>query len=685
MIARYPRDEPRPGFRPALTAPPVVVSILVVLAVVASLAVPSARATPPSGWTIVNTATTDAPQSPLLMDTACTGTWNCWAVGASFPTGINGQPQSLTEHWNGSSWVVVPATDPDSPAVSLLWGVTCVTSSDCWAVGGQSDGGSPSLPVPLTEHWDGSSWTVVPAPSAPGYLFSVTCVTGSDCWAAGATVVGSGNGTANGVIDHWDGSAWTTVATASSGQAYDQFNTVTCAGASDCWAVGYAAPSQVQYGFLPPVAPNVAGSTALVEHFDGIGWTTVGTPAPAAPDGPYLSGVTCTSSSHCVAVGSTMDAAGDPSTALVDQWDGSSWSTVPSADTPTGFDLLSEVSCLDASNCWAVGADGVEQNGQGVNPQSFIEHWDGSTWSVDPSPGVTAWSYLSGVACVRRYGCFADGFSITNGNTAQFGGLMEQLLLPPAGHQGLVASASDGGVFTFGDATFHGSQVGTRLNAPVAGMASTPDGGGYWLVGSDGGVFSFGDAAFHGGTGGTRLNAPITGMASTPDGRGYWLVGSDGGVFSFGDAAFHGGTGGARLNAPIVGMAATPDGGGYWLVGSDGGVFSFGDATFFGSEAGAHLGAPVVGVATTPDGSGYWLVASDGGVFAFGDATYEGSVPGQGILHHAPVVGLTATPDGGGYWIVGSDGAVYTYGDATFMGSLAGTRLSGPVTASAPG
>jgi hypothetical protein len=90
-------------------------------------------------------------------------------------------------------------------------------------------------------------------------------------------------------------------------------------------------------------------------------------------------------------------------------------------------------------------------------------------------------------------------------------------------------------------------------------------------------------------------------------------------------------------------------------------------------------------MASTPDGGGYWLVASGGGVFTFGDATYEGSVPGQGITHHAPVVGLTVTPDGGGYWIVGTDGAVYTYGDATFMGSLVGTRLSGPVTASAAG
>ena len=44
-------------------------------------------------------------------------------------------------------------------------------------------------------------------------------------------------------------------------------------------------------------------------------------------------------------------------------------------------------------------------------------------------------------------------------------------------------------------------------------MASTADGAGYWLVASDGGVFTFGDAPFDGSLGGTHLNAPVVGMA----------------------------------------------------------------------------------------------------------------------------------------------------------------------------
>ncbi len=61
---------------------------------------------------------------------------------------------------------------------------------------------------------------------------------------------------------------------------------------------------------------------------------------------------------------------------------------------------------------------------------------------------------------------------------------------------------------------FFGSTGGMTLNQPIVAMASTPDGGGYWLVASDGGIFSFGDAPFLGSMGGTPFNQPIAGMSS---------------------------------------------------------------------------------------------------------------------------------------------------------------------------
>ena len=201
----------------------------------------------------------------------------------------------------------------------------------------------------------------------------------------------------------------------------------------------------------------------------------------------------------------------------------------------------------------------------------------------------------------------------------------------------------------------------------AVGMASTPDGLGYWTVLADGPTATArGDAAaqtpFESPT-----NAPVVGMASDPTGQGYWVLAADGGVFSFGGAGFFGSMGGKALNAPIVGMVATPDGSGYWLVAADGGVFSFGGAGFFGSMGGAHLNAPVVGMAATADGGGYWLAAYDGGVFALGDATFYGSAGDLPLA--APVVAMATTPAREGYWLLGADGGIFTYGDAGFYGS----------------
>jgi hypothetical protein len=173
-----------------------------------------------------------------------------------------------------------------------------------------------------------------------------------------------------------------------------------------------------------------------------------------------------------------------------------------------------------------------------------------------------------------------------------------------------------------------------------AGVASTPSGQGFWLVGDQGGIATCGDAQFYGDSIRGLSVAERVGIAATPDGKGYWEVAADGGVFAFGDAGFYGSMGGKPLNQPIVGMAATPDGKGYWLVAADGGVFAFGDAGFYGSMGGKPLNASMVGIAANPHGTGYWTVATDGGVFSFGDAPFEGSMGGQKL--NFPVVGIAA-------------------------------------------
>ena len=128
--------------------------------------------------------------------------------------------------------------------------------------------------------------------------------------------------------------------------------------------------------------------------------------------------------------------------------------------------------------------------------------------------------------------------------------------VPPCTAQGYLLAASDGGIFAYGDAGYHGSIGGHRLAAPIVGVAATPDGKGYWEVASDGGIFAYGDAGYHGSMGGRPLNAPVVGLARTSSGAGYWEVATDGGTFNFGDAYFRGSAGDLTLSRPVVGIGA---------------------------------------------------------------------------------------------------------------------------------
>ena len=129
-----------------------------------------------------------------------------WAVGSA---SSGGQNQTLTEHWNGSAWTVVPSP---SPGVSAgLTSVRALSSSNAWAVGAFNPGdNSPNKT--LIEHWDGSGWTVVPSPN-PGtgqVLAAVRFVSKNDGWAVGSFAASTSSGT-SAMILHWNGTKWTSV------------------------------------------------------------------------------------------------------------------------------------------------------------------------------------------------------------------------------------------------------------------------------------------------------------------------------------------------------------------------------------------------------------------------------------------------------------------------------------------
>ena len=210
-------------------------------------------------------------------------------------------------------------------------------------------------------------------------------------------------------------------------------------------------------------------------------------------------------------------------------------------------------------------------------------------------------------------------------------------ITPTANDAGYWLVASDGGIFTFGDAQYYGSIPGLglapagssspkRLNAPIVGMVPSADGGGYFMVASDGGVFTFGDAKFEGSCPGIGGCAGGAAVAVMPDatGNGYWVVTAEGVVQPFGDAADYGEP--APFAGTVASAARSFDGGGYYILGSDGEVFAYGDAVYRGNAYGSVVEGsdPASAIFTTADGGGYWVASADGSVFTYGDAPYEG-------------------------------------------------------------
>jgi trimeric autotransporter adhesin len=306
-------------------------------------------------------------------------------------------------------------------------------------------------------------------------------------------------------------------------------------GTAQTFGVDPGTPSTPVISNLPAMGSDGGGFTATVStDGDGTTWVTSNSTSVCTASGlavSYLVPGTCSLTAH-VAAGTDYAAADGTAQTFNVQ-------SVPTSlitpSTPT-------ISNLPASG----------ENGGGFSA-TVLTNGDGTTWVTSNSTKVCTVSVLA-VSYVGLGTC------------------------------SLTAHVAAGPDFAAADGTAQTFDVGR--------------GNGYWLVASDGGVFSFGDAAFYGSEGATHLNKPIVGMAATSDGNGYWLVASDGGVFSFGDTAFYGSDSATHLNEPIVGMAATYDDGGYWLVGADGRLLNFGDAGSSRPMDGQPLAEPVVGMSS---------------------------------------------------------------------------------------
>jgi hypothetical protein len=191
-------------------------------------------------------------QSNVLSGITAIAPNDIWAVGSSSSlSGTNVVTSTLVEHWNGSTWTVVPSPNapPQRPGLTvrdLLRGVTSTGPSNVWAVGNSIDvaSGSGAPDKSLVEHWNGSAWTIVPSPSPQGHntLTGIAAISASDIWAVGfgSTDVSTGVPVAKPELLHWNGTLWSSIAPPPSVGASDNLLRAVATTSGTVWAAGTA-------------------------------------------------------------------------------------------------------------------------------------------------------------------------------------------------------------------------------------------------------------------------------------------------------------------------------------------------------------------------------------------------------------------------------------------------------------
>jgi hypothetical protein len=328
---------------------------------------------------------------------ACVSASNCTAVG--YYTGSDGTTSTLAESWNGTEWKVQATPNPPGALESKLEAVTCISSicsavgyyktgpeafgtliekrvsgqwsimsspnpsgvaraylygnsctsiSDCWAVGRSAPKASEELegkkPAALAEHWNGTAWTISAISEPPAQLKRVSCATTSSCVAV--------TGQEGLVLERWNGSSWAQQSAAvPSGGSGATLGSVSCLAVSECTVVG----SYVLGGHTVPLAERWNGSSWSVQATtDPSGVIEEESSTGSAPVGK-LEGVSCSSAAACTAFGSYRNAA-QKTQPLAESWDGTEWALQPApipAESSTSG--MAGVSCFSAFECTAVG------------------------------------------------------------------------------------------------------------------------------------------------------------------------------------------------------------------------------------------------------------------------------------------------------------------------------------------
>ncbi len=215
-----------------------------------------------SAWSIITSPTPNGSDDQLYGVSVISSS-DVWAVG--YYSNSQLEQQTLIEHWNGSAWSIVGGPAPNGLTQDQLFSITAISASNIWAVG-SSHGKQTSKT--LIEHWNGTAWSIVSSPNtqfAGNGLNSVTAISASNIWAVGEAYTQYGYPSQT-LIEHWNGSAWSIVSSPNApGSQNNDLLGVTAISGNNIWAVGRWDAGSQSY-------------RTLIEHWNGSAWGIVSSP-----------------------------------------------------------------------------------------------------------------------------------------------------------------------------------------------------------------------------------------------------------------------------------------------------------------------------------------------------------------------------------------------------------------------
>jgi hypothetical protein len=332
---------------------------------------------------------------------SCASSSRCFAVGRIKNGSHANSELGLVHEWNGTEWLTastgVKYENPSEAVSSQLSGVSCASSTACTAVGSYTN--TAGTEVTLAESGPGF-WFAQKPPNPKeavrSHLLGVSCTSAEACMAVGYYDKGAFNSQLT-LAERWNGKEWTIQETPNPTEIKGvQLNGVSCTSSEACTAVGY-------YTFLVGEREH---SATLAERWNGKVWTIQEPPNPKEARFSNLSGISCTSSEVCTAVGSYTNAEDTISYTLAERWNGKVW-TIQETPNPTGAKTgdLSGVSCASSEACTAIG---WYTNSTGSH-LTLAERWNGKAWTIQETPNPTNSSELAGVSCTSSEACIAVG------------------------------------------------------------------------------------------------------------------------------------------------------------------------------------------------------------------------------------------------------------------------------------